>query len=211
MNCKKAFLGILIGIGVVPLPLCAQEWQKPAWEYRMEFFGNTGFGTFHNGDHFLGNGLDYGAGIGVRPFSGALKGFGVEGWMSRLTGSESKPNISSSLDSRLLAVSALYHFRSGTRVQPFVSAGMGRIKMEYSYNCTDCVFVPDPVTGELVSVPQHWESKGSKNGIIFGGGMKIAVNRHFSIRPELILADTTAGTGPNWNWVRLQIGMGIHF
>jgi hypothetical protein len=211
MNYKKTFLGILIGIGVIAFPLQAQEQQKPVWKYRMEFFGNAGFGTFHNGDHFLGNGLDYGAGIGIRPFSGALKGFGVEGWMSHLTGSESKPNISSSLDSRLLAVSALYHFRGGTRVQPFVSAGMGRIQMEYSYNCTDCVFVPDPVTGELVSVPQHWESKGSKNGIIFGGGLKIAVNRHFSIRPELILADTTAGTGPNWNWVRLQIGMGIHF
>jgi hypothetical protein len=128
MNCKKIFLGILIGIGVIAFPLQAQERQKPAWKYRIELFGNAGFGTFHNGDHSLGNGLDYGAGIGIRPFSGALKGFGVEGWMSRLTGSESKPNISSSLDSRLLAISALYHFRSGTRVQPFVSAGMGRKK-----------------------------------------------------------------------------------
>jgi len=54
-------------------------------------------------------------------------------------------------------------------------------------------------------------SEGSKAGVVFGAGLKMAVHRRLSIRPELLLVDTTPGSGWNWEWVRLQIGLGVHF
>ena len=57
----------------------------------------------------------------------------------------------------------------------------------------------------------EWNSVGSKMGVTLGGGVKIAINRHLSVRPELLLVDTTPGSGWTWAWFRLQIGMGVHF
>jgi hypothetical protein len=36
-------------------------------------------------------------------------------------------------------------------------------------------------------------------GVTLGGGLKIALHRHLSIRSELLFVDTTPGSGPNWS------------
>jgi opacity protein-like surface antigen len=211
MFWKRIIMGLSLACGWAVLPMHAQNRQQEAWKYKVELLGDVAHGWFYHGDHILGDGLDYGGGVGIRPFSGRLNGLGFEARTSHLSDSGSSPAISSSLDSRLIAINALYHFRSGKNVQPFVLAGIGHVKKEDSYSCTECVYMPDPVTGELVSIPQYYHSKESKTGIVLGGGMKIALHRHLSIRPEIILADTTPGSGPNWTWFRCQIGVGVHF
>ena len=191
----------------------AQDQEKPAWPYRVEVFGNIAHGRFYNGDHLLGSGLDYGGGAGVRPFSGWWWRVGFEVQMARIKKGElENVGVSQVLESRLVMVNALYHFRSDTRVQPYVYGGVGHVSVDYTSRCFDCIFDQDPVTGKLVSRGvSEWHTVGSKTGVTLGGGVKIAINRHLSVRPELLLADTTPGSGWNWTWFRLQIGMGVHF
>ena len=105
----------------------------------------------------------------------------------------------------------LYHFRSGTRFQPYVLAGIGHVKVDYKTQCVNCIYNVDPVTGQLVPAPSEWSVRDSKTGLSLGGGLKISINRHLSIRPELLVVDTTPGSGWNWLWLRPQIGLGVHF
>jgi len=91
--------------------------------------------------------------------------------------------VSQVVDSRLVMVNALYHFRSDTRVQPYVYGGVGHVSVDYTSRCFDCIFDQDPVTGKLVSRGvSEWNSVGSKMGVTMGGGVKIAINRHLSVR-----------------------------
>ncbi len=211
MPWRTGFLYLCSSILGIALPLCARDRQEQPWKYKLEIFGDVAHGRFYNGDHLRGKGLDYGGGVGIRPFQGKLSGLGFEARIARLSGHRSTESISSRVDSRLIAVSALYHFRSGTTVQPFVSAGIAKIKEKDTYHCTACVFDRDPVTGAYISIPQDFQSSGSKNGLILGAGIKLAIHRYISLRPEFLVADTTPGTGPNWSWCRFQIGMGLHF
>ena len=115
------------------------------------------------------------------------------------------------LSSRLVMANVLYHFRNGAKTQPYVFGGLGHVKADYYRRCTACVFDVDPVTGALVPRITEDIASGSKVGVTIGAGLKIAVIRHVSIRPELLFVDTTPGSGANWAWVRLQIGVGAHF
>lgn len=209
----KKFLGILLGLGWLTYPLSAQEEQAQPWRYKAEIFGNIAHGRFYHGDNLWGKGADYGGGVGVRPFSGRLRGFGFELQLAHLNqGVLTSTGSSKQLDSRLLMGNVLYHFRSGARTQPYVFGGVGRVKVDYTHRCVDCVFDEDPITGELVSRGvTDSRAQAGKTGVTLGGGLKIAVQRHLSIRPELLLVDTTGGSGWNWGWVRLQIGLGLHF
>ena len=56
----------------------AQESRVKDWSYRAEVFGLFGNGRLYNGDNLWGSGLEYGGGIGVRPFSGWMKRIGFE-------------------------------------------------------------------------------------------------------------------------------------
>jgi hypothetical protein len=49
---------------------------------------------------------------------------------------------------------------------------------------------------------QEWHDQGSKGGVAAGGGVKIALHRHFAMRSEFLLTDTTPGSGYNWSWVQ---------
>jgi len=211
LRMKRTF-GILLTAGGLAIAANAQD-EAPAWQYKVEAFGNIAHGRFYNGDHVWGKGLDYGGGIGVRPFPGWLHRLGFEFQMARLSKAEqNNPSVSQDLSSRLLMANAVYHFRDGERVQPFVFGGLGHVTVDYTSRCKDCVFDVDPVTGKLVSRGLIESiTKGSKTGVTLGAGLKIALNKHLSVRPELLFVDTTPGSGANWGWVRLQIGLGAHF
>jgi len=196
-------------------PACllqAQSEPEPGWKYKVEIFGNVAAGRFYNGDSLWGRGFDYGGGFGVRPFSGWPRRLGFEFQIARLKNStQLGPSNSQELDSRLVMANVLYHFRSGTRLQPFVFGGIGHVKTDYNRSCGTCVFDLDDVTGQQIPVPYESQTRASKTGFTLGGGLKIAIGRRLSIRPELFLADTTPGFGWNWLWLRPQIGLGLHF
>jgi len=195
-----------------PQQTAAPEDQASAWPYRFEISGNIAHGRFNMGSHLWGSGFDYGGGLGVRPFSGRLRGLGVEVQLARLKqGEEISATNSSDLDSRLVSANALYHFRGRTRVQPYVLGGVGHVNLAYSRRCGNCVTIGDPLTGPLVPVPYEWHTTDSKMGITLGGGLKVAINRHLSVRTELLVVNTTAGSGGNYGWLRLQTGVGFHF
>lgn len=200
------------GTLAVPRETEAQKEQAKTWPYKLEVFGNVAYGRFNTGAHVWGKGFDCGGGIGVRPFSGRLRGLGFEIQLARLNQGEliSAAN-SSHLDSRLVSANALYHFRGHTRVQPYVLGGVGYVNVDYSRRCVNCVFNVDPVTGKLVPVLYDWRTQENKMAVTLGGGLKVAINRHLSVRTELLVVDTTPGSGGNYGWLRLHTGVGFHF
>jgi opacity protein-like surface antigen len=179
----------------------------------VEVFGNLANGRLYHGDSLWGSGPDWGVGAEVRPLSGWLDRLGFEIQVIRLKDIGSRNSqVSHGLSATLVVADARYHFRGRSRIQPYLFGGLGHISADYTYSCTDCVFDRDPVTNRLVSRGvQEWRDTGSKNGFAFGAGLKMAVRRHVSIRPELLLADTTPGSGYNWGWVQVQIGLGVRF
>ncbi len=224
MNKHTRFLLICLAACGMVAPLWAQDSPVKDWPYRVEVFGSFGNGKLYNGDHVWGSGLDYGGGIGVRPFSGWLKRIGFEFEGAHLNKSRTSTStdviqiqtfntaIFQNLDSRLLQGIVLYHFRSGTKVQPFASVGIGNVKAYYSNKCENCVFDVEPGTGKLIPRQSEWRAYNeSKIGITIGGGLKIAIHRHLLIRSQVQVVDMTAGSGINLSWLRLQIGLGVHF
>jgi opacity protein-like surface antigen len=202
---------VFAGFAAIAALASAADEQTAPWHYRVELFGNAGAGRLNHGSRNWGRGADYGFGIGVRPFSGALNGLGFEVQTAKLTDEKGSAVLSSSLDTRFVAVNALYHFRGRTRFQPYLLGGYGRITADYYTRCTECVFDVDPVTGALTPRLVEERTRAAKAGVTFGAGMKIAVHRRFSIRPELFLLDTTPGTGWNFGRFRFQVGAGLHF
>jgi opacity protein-like surface antigen len=196
-----------------PASPAAQNQQPSAWTYTVEVVGNVAHGRLYLGDNLWGSGTDWGVGAEVRPLSGWLDRLGFEIQVVRLEDSGSLGSqVSHRLSATLVVADARYHFRGHARVQPYLFGGLGHVSADYTYSCTDCVFDRDPATGGLVSRGvQESRDKGSKNGFAFGAGLELAARRHVSIRPELLFADTTPGSGYNWGWVQMQIGLGVRF
>jgi len=181
------------------------------WNYRVELFGDVAHGRFYSGSHKWGSGLDVGAGAGVRPFSGRLRGLGFEARFARVGEDQGDPGArATSLDATMIAANALYHFQGRTRVQPYVLGGIGVAMVNYSSVCNICVYTGPPSQGG-VAIPQHSETKTNKAGLNLGAGIKIAITRRLSVRPEISVLNTTPGSGWNFEWVRFQMGLGFHF
>jgi opacity protein-like surface antigen len=207
---KRGIPMVLLGLSLAPLwtggRLAAQD---RTWNYKVELFGDIAHSGFYNGDHKWGSGRDFGGGAGVRPFAGRLRGLGFE----VRTGSVAEDDTArtTTLDARFVAANALYHFRGRTRVQPYVLGGIGVVRAHRFRFCGNCVATKDPVTGALTPLPYTEDIRATKQGVTAGAGIKVAVHRRVSIRPELFFVDTTPGRGWNWAWVRFQLGVGFHF
>ncbi len=202
---------LLLALVRLSCPLAAQIQPDEGWSYRFEVFAEVAHGSFYHGDSNWGKGLDLGGGIGIRPFSGGLQGLGFELRAARLSSDAAAAAGSSTLASRLVTIDAVLHFRSDSRVQPYMLGGLGFIRARYTRDCSGCVFNLDPVTQQLTPIPFRSEAHGAKAGLTMGGGLKIAVHPHISLRPEILLVTTTPGEGWNWGWLRAQIGVGCHF
>jgi len=207
MSQVSRLLGVLLGVAALSCQMSAQNPQTEPWQYKAEVFGNIAHGYVFSSGRDWGKGLDYGGGVGFRPFSGALGGLGFEVQVAKQgsTMTNLGPNASSHLDSHLVAADVLYHFRKRTMVQPYVLGGIGWMSADYSYKRGA---VTDPLTGQIVP-PNELNVSGSKTGVTLGAGVKIAVNRHLSIRPEIFFLNTNESV-PYWNWLRFQIGLGFH-
>ena len=223
MNKETRFLSICLAACGLAAPLWAQASPVKDWQYRGEVFGSFGKGGLYNGDDLWGSGLEWGGGIGVRPFSGWLTRIGFEFEGAQLSKGSTRASttviqnqtfnatITQNLDSRLLQGTVLYHFWSGKRVQPFGSVGIASIKADYSRSCENCVFDVEPGTGRLIPRQSVSGYEGSKTGITIGAGLKIAIHRRLSIRSQVQLVSASVGSGINLDWLRLQIGLGVHF
>ncbi len=197
------------------LPLEAQGsdplWADGVWNYRVEFFGDVAHGSFRNGSRTWGSGLDLGGGVGVRPFSGRLRGLGFEARFAHVAEEKGNPaTLATNLEAKMIAVNALYHFRGRTRVQPFVYGGLGVPMVKYWSVCNTCVYTAPPSQGG-VAIPQRSNVTTKKAGLNLGAGVKIGVSKWFSVRPEFSYLNTTPGAGWNFSWLRFQLGLGLHF
>jgi opacity protein-like surface antigen len=202
--------GLLLGQAWFSNPLQAQDRRGGDWNYRVEVFGDVARGGFYNGHHNWGKGLDYGGGVGVRPFSGRLRGLGFEVRTARLASESDSAVLPAKFRSSLVAANGVYHFRGRSRAQAYVLGGVGVVSVAYSRSCYECVFNVDPATGKLTPIPWTEDIHATKAGINLGAGLKIAVHRRVSIRPEILFVDTTPGSGWNWAWLRVQMGIGFH-
>jgi opacity protein-like surface antigen len=92
---------------------------------------------------------------------------------------------------------AAYFFGEG-RVQPYLVGGISILSAK-EFRATSIVH-PDFV--------EFSENEISSTGIgpTFGGGLRVSINRHLSIRPEIRFADGTAQSALNLSQWRLSIG-----
>ncbi len=204
---------VVVTLASMAAPMLAAAQTAPDWTRKAEIVGNVGHGRLASGDSEWASGVDLGVTASLRPLSGSLNGLGFEVRAAWLNDSGARnAQVSSDLSASLVAVDLAYYFLGRSRIQPYLLGGFSYVNADYTYRCVDCVFTPEPVTGRLVSrgVVESLES-GSKSGFNFGGGVTIALRRYFSVRPEILLTDTTAGSGYNWGWMQLQVGLGMRF
>jgi hypothetical protein len=190
----------------------ASEAGAPATAHRFEIFGTIGHGLLFHGDSLWGSGLAWGGGAGVRPLPGWFDRIGFECGVARLEDQTARGNFAQWLQASLVTTTVQYHFRGDTRVQPFVSGGLGYVSADHTQECTECAFDLDPLTGRRTSRGGlRWRSHGTKFGIAAGAGVKVALRRHLAIRADLLITDTTPGTGYNWGWLQPQVGLAARF
>lgn len=200
------FVAALASASVGAADLFAQDAVRK-WNYKREVYGSVGYGRFYHGDNFWGGGLEIGAGAGIRPFSGALRGVGLEvqllrsGHFVRTSGAHSKEGTATSV-----AANGVYHFNN-RRVQPFVFGGVGMLKADFTLR---------GISEWIDAQGHHLERTtervdASKLAVGLGAGVKASIGRGFAIRPEVRFLDTTPGRGWNFGSIRFSIGVGYHF
>jgi opacity protein-like surface antigen len=95
------------------------------------------------------------------------------------------------------SITASYFFGEG-RVQPYVVGGLSILDAK-EFRSTSIVH-PDVVEF------RETETRSTGIGLTFGAGLRVSVNRHISIRPEVRFADGTARSTLNLSQWRLSIG-----
>jgi hypothetical protein len=212
-----ALAGIILGNAFLTVPLKAQAGGNHPWIYRVEIFGDFGLGEFVNGVQKDRDARDFGGGVGWRPFKGSGRGLGFEARTAHMAFHQtSNPPYYEHLNSWLAAGDALYHFRSGARVQPYLLVGLGRIWASASKLSTFGYYL-DPVTGSKTPQITREAERGSDAVFLAGGGLKGAVARHVSIRGEILIVRALTTTyqantnrGP-WGWFRATVGASFTF
>ncbi len=175
-----------------------EDWKMGRWAYRGEIFGSFGWAALYHGKHREFSGLDAAAGVGVRPFTGALSGLGFETRLSYL-GS----NVETSSSIVIFSGSALYHF-GRSRVQPYLFGGVGALRGERTV-------IVQIGSGREIFDEERYQEDWNKIGFEFGGGVKVALTRNLALRPEFRLLDTTPGKGYNLGVPQVNIALGYHW
>jgi len=174
------------------------EWRSGRWIYKGEISGSFGWSALYHGKHREFSGLNVAAGVGVRPFSGALSGLGFEGRFAYL-----RSNVETSGNVLILSGSTLYHF-SRSKVQPYVFGGFGVLRGERTV-------VVQIGSGTEILEEERYQDNWDKIGFEFGGGVKIALTPNLALRPEFRLLDTTPGQGYNLGVPQANLGVSYHW
>ena len=184
---------ILVGIFLLlPSAAFAQEYDE-----KWELFGTLGYGGTWDDEGGVGRGLDIGGGLGVR----ATRKLGFEGSVNRIT--HVREFNSSPVRFEGTAVfagaNALYHF-SESKAQPYVIGGVGMLWHE------------DRTSGLGPPRPPIDASGFAYN---FGGGIKVFLSKHVSLRPEVrVFIGDLGGLGgvePPFSLMRGSIGVSYHW
>lgn len=200
---KAVWMAFILGLALGG-NVWGQGGRDKEWNYRGEVFGGIGMSRFYHGDYHLGDGIDWSAGAGVRPFTGSLRGLGFEICANGFNFDRSwGDGYSNQGDALAISGNALYHFgRSST--QFYVLGGLGALHADYQFI--------NPYTRELYGDPDYVERHNATQfAVNLGLGVKARISSNLSIRPELRLVDTTAGSGYNWGDLHLSIGLSYHF
>jgi len=188
---------------VIVLPRSAQAQASRPHAITRELFVNAGAGhLFRFEDRSFGTGLDLGGGFGVR---GAR--LGVEFTVNRLSGFTQtlapcafpgcRGSAADGVSSATLASGNMLYYLRGTRVQPYVTGGVGG---RWSRSVHSVV----SVVGNVATLTRvHDRDAGLALNV--GGGLRIAAGRSFSLRPEVRLYDTSIRSRENLSVVRMSV------
>lgn len=195
-----------------PAATLAQPAAPPA--PRAMVVGHVGFAGAGSGKTVTGDGLELGATASVRPFAGARRVALEAGFAAfRDPRDTTRPDYSDEMSAQLFVARALYTFRrEDGRARPYVVGGLAVIHINYESQCVDCVFDVDPFTGRLISRGTVTERiDDTKAGFTLGTGVDIRVTRAVTLRPEWSSSSTTPGSGWNWGWAAVRLGVGYRF
>jgi hypothetical protein len=190
-NFSMIKTAILMGLLLLAPAALAQDMER-----RGEVFGSLGGGKAYDDEGSLGKGLDMGGGVGIR----LTPNIGIEGQVNRI---DYERNLFSGARFAGSAVfstaNLLYHF-SKSKAQPYVVGGFGFVHHENRSR-----FPGDEVL-----------AKRTSNGFAtnFGAGVKLFLNKKFSIRPEfrVFLADAAgSGVEPPFSIGRASVAFTYHW
>ncbi|MCI0415749.1 porin family protein [bacterium] len=133
-------------------------------DYKTEVFGLAGIAGIHDDESYLGTGINFGGGLGLR--LSRRFGFNIEGYYA-----DSTRNFSSGVhiesNATTLAVDFHVYFPTG-KVEPYVLVGTGLTR----FNQTGSFIDPE------------FRSTDTGYTLQWGGGARIFLAPHVSIRPE---------------------------
>lgn len=188
--CSLGILGacLLDGCGV----LRAQEYR-----YRSEIFGTLGYGRASDDEGSLGSGLNGGGGFGFRVSPKFGLELDVNGFRHER---KTSPGLLFRGSGVFVTGNALYHFGSGLgRAQPYVVVGAGVLHKRNTSSFDE-------------SPPLDVSGRGFAMNA--GTGVKIFVNRRFSLRPEFRFFWGGAGGLPvvesPFSILRASLGVAYH-
>jgi hypothetical protein len=176
----------------LPSAAAAQEYDS-----RWEVFGTLGYGGTWDDEGGIGRGLDVGGGLGLR----ATRKLGFEGSINRVKHVREFDSSPVRFEGTAVFASAnaLYHF-SESRAQPFVTGGGGAFWHEDRSSGLGPPRAPLEAGGFVFN---------------FGGGVKVFLGKHVSLRPEfrIFIGDPGGGGGvePPFSLMRGSIGVSYHW
>lgn len=205
-------LVVVIGVGLGwPAAVLGQSATEPS---RVMVAGNAGFAGAGSGKTVTGEGLELGATVSVQPFPAARR-VSLDAVFSGFRNPRESlgPQRSIEMTAQHFAVRTSYAFRrESARAQPYVFGGLAVIHVDYESECLDCVFDIDPATGRWISRGVVIERiEDTKAGFTLGAGVNIRVTQRWTLRPEYSSSSTTPGSGWNWGWLALRVGLGYRF
>jgi opacity protein-like surface antigen len=194
------------------LPPFAAEGQTtmmPTWQ--PEVGGSLAWGhTVRFGDQTFGDTPNLGLTLGARHETGL--GFEVE--VNKTFGLTPDPVACSGVvpcigeafsgvrTTFITSGNVLYHF-SGNRIRPYVIGGIGVMWTDWASSITWA-------RGNVHEIMQR-DDRDTGMVISFGGGLRIHVAEHLSVRPELRVYDSSALSRSNLTLVRASVGIGVNW
>jgi hypothetical protein len=152
--------------GLMMLLACPFLAHAQDYSYKGSAYGGLGYGRFYEDEGSLGSGLTYRAGAEWRP----LRRGGFEAELFGIHFNRADYFHVEGNTQFVLANAAWYFSRS--RVQPYIKAGIGAYRTNYSYSW--------PVTSGPTYQASH-----SGLAVDLGAGIRIFFNRHWSLNPDL--------------------------
>ena len=183
---------------------------QPTWStWQPEAGGSVAWGhTVRFGDQTFGDTPNLGLTLGARHETGL--GFEVE--VNKTFGLTPEPvpcsgvapcvgeAVSGVRTTLITSGNVLYHF-GGHRVRPYVIGGIGVMWTEWAQSITFA-------RGNVDEILQR-DERDTGMVISFGGGLRIQLTEHLSVRPELRVYDSTALSRSNLNLIRASVGIGV--